>query len=142
MISYLLLASALIGPPSPVRQDQTISAYDQRIRDLENKLEEVDKTADGTLFDASIIGLCSSFDIWATERCISRNPGCYEGNEGGKDSGTQRLALKAGVYPIKVGGVYLLRRLGHHNWARGAAIGISLIDTAFGIHALNKSKGK
>lgn len=129
----LIIAAALIGPPMPRAQTQMVSAYDE-------KLEQIKKTADGTMTDAAIIGVCSAFDVWATERCISRNPNCYEANSLGKDSGTQRLAVKAAMYPVKVGLVYLLRRLNHHNWARGAAVVVGSIDIGFGVHALNKSR--
>lgn len=123
----ILLAAALVGPPAPKPQDQTQPAYEQR-------LEEVRKVADGTFLDATFIAAGSAFDVWATDHCISKGK-CYELNPLGQIP-TQRLALKAGLYPVKVGACYLLRRWGHHNWARGAALGVTAIDVFLGAKAL------
>lgn len=126
----LLLAAALFGPPAPA---------DPAVALLEARLAEVRRVADGTFTDAALIGAASAFDIWSTERCITRNPRCYEANPLGADSGSSRIALKAGVYPLKVGVSYGLRRLGHHGWARVAALVFSAIDVAVGIHNLDKA---
>jgi len=133
MIS-LLLAASLMGPPAPSPQlrDQTIEA----------RFDEIKRVADGTFTDAAIIGAGSAFDIWATERCISRNPLCYEANPLGKDSGSQRIALKAGVYPLKVGISYFFRRTRHHRTARIFAVSFALLDGAIGVNNYRLSRKK
>lgn len=123
----LLLAAALAGPPAP---------RDPAVVLLEARLEQVRKVADGTLADAAILGVAGAFDIWATERCVARNPSCYEANPLGKDSGTSRLALKAALYPVKVGGSYILRRKSHHGLARVYTIAVAAVDVALGVRAL------
>lgn len=148
----ILLAAALVGPPAPKPQDQTKPAYEQRREDAQaardkavlegiaqeagvaEGLEQVRKVADGTFLDATFIAAGSAFDVWATDHCISKGK-CYELNPLGQIP-TQRLALKAGLYPVKVGACYLLRRWGHHNWARGAALGVTAIDVFLGAKAL------
>lgn len=125
----LLLAAALVGPPAP-----------DPYAALEARMAEVKRVADGTFTDAAIIGVASGFDIWTTEHCFATNPDCSEMNWLGQDSGSSRIALKAAAYPVKVGTSYILRRKGHHNWARGVTIAIAAIDILAGVRNLRNSR--
>lgn len=123
----LLLAAALVGPPAP-----------DPYAAIEARMAEVKRVADGTFTDAAMIAVGSAVDIWGTERCIS-NGTCTELNPLGQDSGTSRLAVKAAMYPLKVGACYTLRRHGYHKAARILAVVVTAVDVGLGIHAIRLS---
>lgn len=123
----LVLAAALMGPPDP--PDPRIVA----------RLEEIRKVADGTLLDATIIAPGVSFDLWTTSHCLEQNRACYEQNPLGSTA-EKRIALKAAAFPMEIGACYVLRRTGHHNWARGLAIGLTVFHAVIGVHNLNQGR--
>jgi hypothetical protein len=132
MLHLLILAQFVVsGPPDPV---------DPRIAMIEARLEETKRVADGTFTDGAILAVSSAWDIWTTERCIARNPNCYELNPLGKDSGASRIALKSAYFPIALGSSYVLRRAGHHKTARISTLVISAAQIAVGFINLDKSK--
>lgn len=118
----------VVGPPAP---------KDPAIVLIEARLEEVRRVADGTFLDAAIIAPGLGFDLWTTGRC----EGCRElnpliANSKGYPDALKATGLKAAVGPLEVGACYVLRRQGHHNWARGLAIGLTVFHAAVGIHNL------
>ena len=84
----------------------------------------------GTVVDAVLMGVPGVWDVWATERCIS-NGTCGELHPLAQSRGA-RLALKIGMFPVKVGGSYWLRRQGRHGLARWMAIGAGVVDLGAG----------
>lgn len=132
-IAYILLALAPVswaqGPPAP---------REPAIALIEARLAEIKRVSDGTFLDAIIIGGGNGFDLWTTGKCGKDNPFCFEANPAiSNSSGLQIIALKAAAYPIEVGICYLLRRWGHHTWARIMAFVSGGIHLAVGIHNLD-----
>lgn len=131
MIS-LLLAAALAGPPDPI---------DPAVALLNARLDEVRKVADGTFMDSVIIAPGLGFDLWTTGKC----EGCRELNpliadSQGYPNALKAVGLKAAVFPVEVGACYMLRRNGHHNWARGLAIGLTVMHAVIGASNLHQGK--
>lgn len=104
-------------------------------------MAEIKRVADGTMTDAALMAIGSAVDIWGTEQCVNAST-CYEANSAGQTSGTARVALKAGLYPVKVGGCYVLRRTGHHKAARIVAILVTAVDVGLGVKAYRLSRQK
>lgn len=128
----LVLAAGLVGPPDPI---------DVRVASLERRLEEVRRVADGTFLDAAIIAPGVGLDLWTTgrcEKCRELNP--LIANSQGYPDALKAVGLKAAAYPVEVGACYILRRSGHHNWARGLAIGMTVVHVGVGVHNLRNTR--
>lgn len=97
-------AGELAGPPAP-------KGY---------RAVPVEDLADRFAGHAALIGFSFAADMGTTSWALRRCPTCYERGLGADVEA--RVALHLAAATATVGGVYVLERTGHKNWARAVAI--------------------
>ena len=132
MLITLLLAAALVGPPTPP----------PTVERLNERLNEVERVADGMASDILWIGAGQAADLFSTAAALKWCEGCAEANPLGFNV-EARVALKAAGGLLATGMCYELRRGGHHKAAtvfRWISVGISAF--AVGNNTYHAIKGK
>lgn len=128
---YIVDETPKAGPPAP---------KDPAIALLEARLEEHQKVSEGTLWDAVIIAPGASADLYTTgekQNCRELNPAIAD-RQTGRPNSLKAVALKAAVYPLEVAAAFILRKFGHHNWARGLAWALTGMHTGIAIWNLSQ----
>jgi hypothetical protein len=115
MLSALILALMLDGPPQPLN--------------VEHDHATEDRLAD----DAVIYLGLAALDLYSSAYALKNNPDAVEGNPAAFNARAAD-ALKLGGFAVSMWGTYKLRRAGHHGWATAIRITIAAVTVGVAVN--------